>query len=75
MSKVAEAKVNQGWRKHGPVCSNCKHFTSIKEKRQSLYMDYEEESMMRCILSSYHFKVGKSNWCQKHEWKGIKDET
>lgn len=67
MSKVADTKKKQGWRKKGPVCGNCVHYSSKMVTIARGYGTWEEEKMKRCTLGG--FAVGKSNWCESHEFK------
>lgn len=67
--KLNEIKQNQGFTKDYPRCGNCKHFTFITELKTNKWTKriYHKESYLRCSIGN--FKVGKSNWCTKHEFK------
>ncbi len=67
MSKQGEAKELQGWRKKGPVCGNCKLFTSEERKVDTGYGKWIKEINLRC--SHGGFKTGKSSWCSSHQWR------
>ena len=66
MSKQSEAKLNQGFKKDSPKCSNCGYFSSIKTEEKSKWSSHVfiKESELRCKKGG--FKIGKSNWCSSH---------
>lgn len=66
-SKVAEMKEEMMWQKKGPMCSNCKHFTSEKKEKSGYYGTYVDERKKRCTRGG--FATGKSCWCADHEFK------
>ena len=63
MSKQADAKKQQGWRKTPRTCANCKSFTSKVEQVKSEWSNHfwVKESELRCTVGG--FKVGKRNTC------------
>lgn len=66
LSKISKTKNEQGWRKKCPNCANCKSFTMDVEKIVGRYGTFEKEKNKRCSIGG--FAVGKSNWCEKHEF-------
>lgn len=69
MSKQAQAKEKQGFRKDSPKCGNCRYFSCIEDCVTSQFGSYITETNLRCDLGN--FKVGKSNWCNNHEFETI----
>ena len=67
MSKQVKNKEAQGFQKKCPNCANCIFFSSNKFTENTHYGKLEKEIHLRCSLGG--FKVGKSNWCTKHEFK------
>ena len=67
MSKQSEAKEKQGFTKESPKCSNCINFSSHKFMEETKWGIYPREINVKCSLGN--FKVGKSNWCNEHEFK------
>ena len=70
LSKQAQAKIDQGFRKQPNQCGNCKHFESEIISVEYSGWDgktesYPEERSKRCALGG--FAVGKSNVCNKFE--------
>ena len=67
--KMAEKKEKAGYRKAGPCCGNCKHFTSeVTEKVDKLTLTtYRVEKKLRCTLHKWATK--RRGWCPSHEWK------
>lgn len=70
-TKLETIKGEMGFQKAAPMCGNCKHFSCEQETREGLYGEFTVDKMMRCGLGN--FKVGKSNWCQKHERKELQN--
>ena len=67
-NKIDDIKVEMGFSKTAPMCGNCKHFSVEKETLVGWNKaEYTVDKKLRCGLGK--FKVGKSNWCQKHEQK------
>ena len=74
MSKQGLAKDSQGFRKESPKCALCKHFKSEKITiSESWRKGWEEEKNVRCGIGA--FKIGRSNGCEKFEWKSNKIHT
>lgn len=68
MSRVAEAKKEQGYTRAKRDCSRCAHFTSDETVIQHQYGAYTEEKNLRCGIGG--FKVHKTATCNKFEPKG-----
>lgn len=67
-TKLETIKAEMGFQKTAPMCGNCKHFSTEKETISGWNgQEYTLEKKLRCGLGG--FKVGKSNWCLKHERK------
>lgn len=66
-TKLETIKAEMGFQKTAPTCGNCKHFAFDLVTRKRYYGECTVETMLRCGLGN--FKVGKSNWCQRHERK------
>lgn len=66
--KIDEIKAEMGFSKVAPMCGNCKHFSTEKETITGWTgQEYTLDKKLRCGIGD--FKVGKSNWCLKHERK------
>lgn len=70
MKTIPEIKEELGFRKEGPKCGNCVFFTSKIIQEQDIWnTTYKEEKEKRCTFKVvYIFAVGKSNWCEKHQF-------
>lgn len=66
-TKLETIKAEMGFQKEAPTCGNCKHFSFEQETRKGYSGEFTVAKMLRCNLGN--FKVGKSNWCQRHERK------
>lgn len=70
MNKQIYNKIEQGFREKCPCCGNCKNYTSEITERTSKYSPhstYKKEGNKLCSFGG--FFVGKSNWCNIHEFK------
>lgn len=66
-SKVAQAKEKMLWQKYGPMCGNCRFYTSEKtEKNTNWGTTWIDERKKRCLRGK--FATGKSYWCPEHEF-------
>ena len=65
-SKIAQIKSEMLWEKHGPMCGNCRYFTSEIKENKNYYGAYKEEKNKRC--SRGPFATGKICWCAEHEF-------
>jgi hypothetical protein len=64
--EIADVKEKQGFKKECPKCSNCIFFKSEKFIEENKWGNYNREQNIKCSLGD--FKVGKSNWCIKHNF-------
>lgn len=64
---IKQIKDDQGFKKKGPSCGNCKHYSSIFKTKTS--GEWIEETNKRCIIGQ--FATGKNCWCIKHEFKEV----
>lgn len=69
MSRQAEAKRLQGYRRYPRKCGNCKSYMSEGIKCNSVYYSgfWYEEKNRRCKLGN--FAVLKTGYCDKHKWR------
>lgn len=66
--KIDAIKDEIGFSKVAPMRGNCKHFSTEKETITGWTgQEYTLDKKLRCAIGG--FKVGKSNWCRKHEQK------
>ena len=68
-SKVAKIKEEMMWQKFGPMCGNCRWFTSTMVTTENDFNKngWVEEKAKRCATGS--FATRKSYWCPGHEFK------
>lgn len=61
--KASEAKKKQGYVRpgKGPICRNCKHYTSKIGQDQ---WGFQTEGHMKCLLGGFATK--KTAWCKKY---------
>lgn len=69
MSKQADNKLSQGFRKKCPNCGNCTKFRSVKREVKPSWSTVTriEEKHLHCSIGG--FKVAKTNWCEKHTFE------
>jgi len=71
MSKVSDAKTNQGWTKKPklPLCVNCKQYSSKFIPIESIWIHKvtNEEKDIRCFLGN--FKTSRTCSCLRFELK------
>ncbi len=71
ISKQAQAKFDQGYRKKPNCCGNCVNYESemVEKEYKGTFSNskWMEEKNMKCLLGG--FAVTKSSICDKHDLK------